>query len=234
MSRRSILRTALGAALLVNAVPHGVAGVQGKPFPSPFADPPGVGTSPPAVNLGWSALNAVAGALLLRRGIRSVGEAVAASAAALAMASVLAFHFGDLSRGGQGLRGLGKDGSGPPRALVRATEPVAGALAGRRWMPLWAIIHHRGRRSGTGYATPIAVIPTLDPSIILIGLPWGADTNWAQNVVAAGSARLTWRGREHAVVTPRIVEESVAADLAKPFARFIVRRMPAAIVLERG
>ena len=45
------------------------------------------------------------------------------------------------------------------KALQRATQPIAVALAGHRWLPLWAVIHHRGRRSGTEYATPIAVIP---------------------------------------------------------------------------
>lgn len=50
----------------------------------------------------------------------------------------------------------------PPRAAQRAFEPVAKALAGRRWFPLWAVMHHRGRRSGTAYATPVAVVPTTD------------------------------------------------------------------------
>jgi deazaflavin-dependent oxidoreductase (nitroreductase family) len=234
MSARSILRPALGAALLVNAVPHGVSAVQGKPFPSPFADPPGAGMSAPPVNVAWSALNAVAGGLLLRRGIRTPAEWVAASVAAVAMAFILAFHFGDVLRGGQGLRGLRSRRSGPPRALVHATEPLARALAGRRWMPLWAIIHHRGRRSGTEYATPIAVIPTADESIILIGLPWGLGTNWARNVVAAGGATLTWKGREQQATEPRIVEASVAIGLAKPFVRSVVKGMPGAIVLTRA
>jgi len=234
MSARSNLRTALGAALLVNAVPHGVAGVQGKPFPSPFAHPPGVGMSPPVVNVGWSALNVVAGALLLRRGIRTPGEAVGATVAGVAMGFVLAFHFGDVLRGGTGLRGLRGSQSGPPRAVVQATEPIARALAGRRWMPVWAVIHHRGRRSGTEYATPVAVIPTLDTTVVLIGLPWGLHTNWARNVVAAGEARLTWKGGEHATTEPRIVEASVATELARPLFRFVVRRMPGAIVLRRA
>ncbi|HWI30146.1 MAG TPA: nitroreductase family deazaflavin-dependent oxidoreductase [Microbacterium sp.] len=124
--------------------------------------------------------------------------------------------------------------SGPPKALVRTTEVVALAVAGRRWIPLWAVIHHRGRRSGTAYATPIAVIPTLDRGVILIGLPWGAKTNWALNVVAAGGARIRWRGRELAGSAPRIIEPTDAATLAtRPF-RPIVRRMPAAIVLTRA
>jgi deazaflavin-dependent oxidoreductase (nitroreductase family) len=123
--------------------------------------------------------------------------------------------------------------SGAPPALQRATEPIAIALAGRRWFPLWAVMHHRGRSSGTEYTTPVAVIPTMDHSIVLIGLPWGAKTNWARNVVAADGARLTWKGREHRTVSPRIIEPIEASVLARAPFRFIVRRMPAAIALTR-
>ncbi|WP_203580352.1 nitroreductase family deazaflavin-dependent oxidoreductase [Microbacterium hibisci] len=227
------VRSALGAALLVNAVPHGVSGVQGRPFPSPFADPPGVGMSSPRVNVAWSAANAIAGALLLRRGIRSRSEAVAAAAGAVAMAVVISYHFGDVMSGGRGLSGLSAPRSGPPRALVKATEPIAMALAGRPGVPLWALIHHRGRKSGADYATPVAVVPTVDPAVVLIGLPWGPKTNWARNVVAAGTADLTSKGAELRVVEPRIVEPGEAAAVAKPFFRFVVKRMPAAIVLRR-
>ncbi|KRA23626.1 hypothetical protein ASD65_03685 [Microbacterium sp. Root61] len=124
--------------------------------------------------------------------------------------------------------------SGPPRVIVKATEPVARALAGRRWFPLWAVIHHRGRRSGTAYATPVALVPTVNPHEIVIGLPWGVQTNWAHNVIAAGGATLRWKGRDQPVVAPRIVEAAEAATLARPAFRPIVRRMPAAIVLERA
>lgn len=124
--------------------------------------------------------------------------------------------------------------SGPPKALVRATDSIAMAIAGRRWIPVWAVIHHRGRRSGTDYATPIAVIPTLDPGVILIGLPWGPKTNWARNVVAAGGARLRWRGSEHEVAAPRIIGTQEAVALAKGVFRPVVRRMPAAIAMTRA
>ena len=124
-------------------------------------------------------------------------------------------------------------GSGPPRGIVRATEPVANALAGRRWFPLWAIVHHRGRRSGTEFATPVAVVPTTDEGLILVGLPWGITTNWALNVVAAKGATLTWKGREQRATTPRIITADEAGALAKPLFRFVVKRMPGAIVLER-
>ena len=127
-----------------------------------------------------------------------------------------------------------RGGGGPPRRLVNATAPVARALAGRRWVPLWALIRHRGRRSGTAYETPIAVVPTTDASIVMIGLPWGATTNWARNVVAAGGASLRWRGRDVELVHPRMVDGSAAERLAKAPLRPVLRRFPAAIVFERG
>lgn len=34
-------------AFLCNALPHLAAGLQGRPFPTPFATPHGVGDSPP-------------------------------------------------------------------------------------------------------------------------------------------------------------------------------------------
>ena len=54
-------------AFLANAVPHFVSGVQGRPFPSPFASPPGKGESSPTINVVWGTANAVVGYLLLYR-----------------------------------------------------------------------------------------------------------------------------------------------------------------------
>jgi hypothetical protein len=55
-----------GGAFLANFVPHFVAGVSGRSFPSPFAKPPFRGLSSPAVNVLWGLFNlAVAYALLV-------------------------------------------------------------------------------------------------------------------------------------------------------------------------
>lgn len=123
------------------------------------------------------------------------------------------------------------DNERPP--AQRAFQPVATALAGRRWFPLWAIMHHRGRRSGTEYANPVAIVPTADKSVIVIGLPWGKNTNWARNVVAAGGTTLTWKGRAVRVTDPQIVDAAIAVPLARALFRPVVRRMPGAIVLRR-
>lgn len=119
-------------------------------------------------------------------------------------------------------------------AVQHAFAPIARALAGRRGFPVWAIIHHVGRRSGKAYSTPIAVVPTTNRSLIVIGMPYGRRTNWALNVVAAGGATLRWKGRDVRTIAPRIVEAAEAAELARAPFRPVVRRMPAAIILRRA
>ncbi|MGZ3404115.1 MAG: hypothetical protein ACXWKN_14150 [Phenylobacterium sp.] len=54
-----------GGAFLANAAPHLVAGLQGKPFQSPFARPSGQGLSTSQTNAIWGAANLVVGWLLL-------------------------------------------------------------------------------------------------------------------------------------------------------------------------
>ena len=121
----------------------------------------------------------------------------------------------------------------PPRWLVRASAPAGLAISGHRWFPLFAILRHRGRRTGKAYSTPVAVIPTLSSDIFLIGLPWGAKTNWAGNVRAAGGAVLRWKGSDHEATEPRVIAAGEAATLAKPLFRPVVSRFPAAVVLQR-
>lgn len=61
----SIIAHMLGAALLVNSVPHLVHGVSGSPFQTPFASPPGIGLSQPSTNVLWGGFNFAAGCGLL-------------------------------------------------------------------------------------------------------------------------------------------------------------------------
>ena len=46
-----------GGVFLANFVPHFVAGVSGRPFHSPFANPPFRGLSSPTVNVLWGLFN---------------------------------------------------------------------------------------------------------------------------------------------------------------------------------
>jgi deazaflavin-dependent oxidoreductase (nitroreductase family) len=89
------------------------------------------------------------------------------------------------------------------RLFTRITDPITRPLAGRRYFKLWAVVHHVGRRSGTQYATPVAIVTT--PDGFVIPLPWGARTQWARNVLEAGGCRLQWGGSEYSLVQPELV-----------------------------
>ncbi len=54
-----------GGVFLANFVPHLVAGVSGRPFPTPFATPPFRGLSSPAVNILWGLFNLAVAYVLL-------------------------------------------------------------------------------------------------------------------------------------------------------------------------
>jgi deazaflavin-dependent oxidoreductase (nitroreductase family) len=123
--------------------------------------------------------------------------------------------------------------SKPPARLVKLTSPLARQLAGRRWFPLWAVLRHRGRRTGQEYAIPVAVMVT--PHTFVIGLPWGPTTNWAQNVLAAKGCTLRWKGVDYQVTDPQLVGTDVALEAAGRFERAVISRLdfPAFLQLQR-
>jgi deazaflavin-dependent oxidoreductase (nitroreductase family) len=94
-------------------------------------------------------------------------------------------------------------------------------LAGRRFFPLWAVLHHRGRRSGSEYAVPVGVRTA--PNGFYIALPFGERTQWAQNVLAAGGCSLRWRGEDLLVTEPTVVRTDEAAAAFPPMLRWIMR-----------
>lgn len=87
-----------GGAFLFNAIPHLVSGITGHPFQSPFASPPGEGLSSATINALWGSLNLVIAYLLLCRvgafDLRKTVPVLVAGLGALAMALMLAQHFG--------------------------------------------------------------------------------------------------------------------------------------------
>lgn len=99
-----------------------------------------------------------------------------------------------------------------PRTMATAGRPGADA----------AVVRHTGRRSGRAYATPVDVVATEDG--FLVGLVYGPRTDWAQNVLAAGSAVVVHDGEEHAVGSPRLVPLD---SVAEHFPRAALRAMKA-------
>jgi deazaflavin-dependent oxidoreductase (nitroreductase family) len=83
----------------------------------------------------------------------------------------------------------------------RVANPILRPLAGR--LPAFGILIHRGRISGREYRTPVNVFPNGNEWVI--ALTYGPDTDWVENVLAAGACRLIHRGRHVDLAVPRIV-----------------------------
>ena len=77
-----------------------------------------------------------------------------------------------------------------------------------------SIIRHRGRRSGAVYETPIVPFGTADGYVI--ALPYGPETDWVRNVLAAGSADLLTEGATQAVDQPEVIDVSTVTDVFPP------------------
>ena len=94
-----LLAQFFAGAFLCNCIPHLVAGLQGAPFPSPFASPPGKGDSYPLTNFLWGSFNLGAGLGLLVVAPIELGLNLATVIAAggfLLCGSYMAYHFGKL------------------------------------------------------------------------------------------------------------------------------------------
>lgn len=81
------------------------------------------------------------------------------------------------------------------------TNPLLGTIA---WLvPPLAVIHHRGRKSGRPYRTPVVAFRTAGGFVI--PMTYGRDVDWAQNMVRAGGAEIERLGMRTKVRKPRIV-----------------------------
>ena len=87
-----------GGLFLMNAVPHLVSGVTGRPFQTPFAKPPGQGLSSSLVNVLWGFANLGIAGFLLRSvddvSLHNTADVLALGLGALLIALFSARHFG--------------------------------------------------------------------------------------------------------------------------------------------
>ena len=89
------------------------------------------------------------------------------------------------------------------------TNPLARLLAG--WLPPFAVVLHRGRRSGREYRTPVWAFRTDDGFVV--ALTYGAESEWVRNVVKAGGCTLLRTGKPIRMVNPRVVADPGAMKL---------------------
>jgi deazaflavin-dependent oxidoreductase (nitroreductase family) len=122
-----------------------------------------------------------------------------------------------------------------PKALARfnlkVTNPALRHLAVRA--PGFAVVRHTGRRSGTVRSTPVNLFR--DGDRYAIALTYGRDSQWVRNVLAAGGATVTTRGRTFALTNPELVHDPARTLVPAPVRPVLkALRVDDFLVLERA
>ena|SRR5438270_3150561 len=95
------------------------------------------------------------------------------------------------------------------KAVGHFVNPALLPIVGTGVVPIWAVVRHRGRRSGRTYSTPVAVLPTADG--FLIPLPFSERTDWCRNLLNAGGGVMTWKRADWVISGLEIVDATAAA-----------------------
>jgi len=72
----------------------------------------------------------------------------------------------------------------------------------------WQVIQHVGRSSGRSYRTPLEAFQVDDGFVFT--LVYGSRSDWVQNVMAAGAAKLEVDGNTVELIDPQIVNAEAA------------------------
>jgi deazaflavin-dependent oxidoreductase (nitroreductase family) len=111
-----------------------------------------------------------------------------------------------------------------PRWVARANKMGLNRLTKfvAPWAPGWAVVIHRGRKSGRTFRTPLWAFRRGNGYVI--ALTYGSSADWVRNVVAAGGCELESRRRHYQLSAPRLYRDENASDMPA-FIRFMLRRV---------
>jgi hypothetical protein len=109
------------------------------------------------------------------------------------------------------------------RHLTKPANAPLRRIAGTRWGALYfnlSALKHVGRSSGREYVTPLSAHPFGDGFVLALAYP-PEETDWYQNVLAAGKCTLKYVGHECALERPEPIPISQALSayplLVRPF-----------------
>src|SRR5207237_2006472 len=77
-------------------------------------------------------------------------------------------------------------------------------IAGKRHVPLYVLLRHRGRRSGREYATPVVGMRV--PGGLVIPMAFGETADGYRNIVASGGATIRKDRTEHHLAEPAAID----------------------------
>ncbi|MCA4751961.1 MULTISPECIES: nitroreductase family deazaflavin-dependent oxidoreductase [Mycolicibacterium] len=109
-----------------------------------------------------------------------------------------------------------------PRWVARANKAGLNKLTRfiAPWAPGWAVVIHRGRKSGRTFRTPLWAFRRHDGYVI--ALTYGPQADWVRNVLAAGGCELEARRHKHRMTAPEVYRDDKASDMPV-FIRFMLR-----------
>ena len=121
------------------------------------------------------------------------------------------------------------------RRVARFNSAVNNRVQGvYAWaVPPWAVLVHRGRRSGREYRTPVVAFRR--DGALIVALLYGEESDWLRNL-KAGPGRLVRGGRTYELSRPRVVATDAATELDRlsPAARAYCRLADNQVILEIG
>ena len=97
----------------------------------------------------------------------------------------------------------------PMAAVTRRLNPLAEPLMRR--LPPFAVLHHRGRRTGRVYDTPVQAYRT--PDGFVVGLAYDHNAPYVLNLLAADGGEMTRAGRRYRITWPGRVGPEVLESL---------------------
>lgn len=108
-----------------------------------------------------------------------------------------------------------------PKSVARANRiglnRVTRLFAG--WMPGFAIVIHRGRRSGKEFRTPLNVFRR--PDGYVVALTYGPNVDWVRNVRAANGCEFIVRRKQVRLTDPRLVHDETRSAMPPIVRQFL-------------
>ena len=107
------------------------------------------------------------------------------------------------------------------RSVARFVNPIVLLIAGRKWMPIVGILHHRGRKSGRVFDVPLGMRPFAGGFVM--PRTFGEHAAWYLNVRAAGWCTVTYRAKTYTLVDPQIIDFAAASTAFPLYERLPLR-----------
>ncbi|WP_040815255.1 nitroreductase family deazaflavin-dependent oxidoreductase [Nocardia concava] len=107
------------------------------------------------------------------------------------------------------------------RFQSRYMNPVVRKLG--PYLPGFAVIEHRGRKSGRAFSTPVNAFRANGTLYVAMG---HGRTDWIKNILAAGEAETIYAFRTYRLTNPRVIPRGEADPSLPRLVRIMARRLP--------